>query len=83
MSPHEKLTPGKDEKELANQVVDGMQVFEQLVIYNEGLEAYLFRIDKGYWSKKPLDKNSEFQGGIKHYGMCYTNNFRVYLTGGL
>lgn len=60
-----------------------MQVFEHLVLFNEGLEAYLFRIDKGYWQKKPLEKSSEFQGGIKFYGMCYMQNFKVILTGGM
>jgi hypothetical protein len=60
-----------------------MQTLDHLVIFGEGLDAYLFRIEKGYWQKKILEKNSEYQGGIKHYSMCYSTSFKVYLTGGL
>lgn len=62
---------------------DGIQTFESLVIYSNGMDAFIYKIDKGYWQKKLIEKNSEYQGGLKHYGMCYTNTYKVYITGGL
>lgn len=47
------------------------------------MEAFIYKIDKGFWQKKLIEKTSEYQGGLKHYGMCYTNTYKVYITGGL
>lgn len=82
-SPQARIPGGISSDNTTPTSIDGIQTFESLVMYGEGLEAFIFKIDRGYWQKKVIDKNSEYQGGIKHYGMCYTNSFKVFLTGGL
>ena len=48
------------------------------------IDLYIYKIGTGEWSKKEVDKASEFQAGIKAFSLCnlFGTN-KTFLTGGV
>ena len=48
------------------------------------IELYIYKIGTGEWTKKEVDKASEFQAGIKAFSLCnLLGTNKTLLTGGV